>query len=50
VRLFAHVPAGIALNEHIDAEGATVFRHVCEMGLGAPGREHAGGDGCTEHE
>src|ERR1700734_3498633 len=33
VRLLARVPAGIELNDHTDADGATVFRHACAMGL-----------------
>jgi bifunctional non-homologous end joining protein LigD len=32
-RLLARAPPGIALNEHTDADGATVFRHACAMGL-----------------
>jgi bifunctional non-homologous end joining protein LigD len=32
-RLLARVAPGIELNEHTDADGATVFRHACKMGL-----------------
>jgi ATP-dependent DNA ligase len=32
-RLLARVVAGIAFNEHTDEDRATVFRHVCKMGL-----------------
>jgi hypothetical protein len=32
-RLLARVNGGIALNEHVEAEGATVFAEVCRMGL-----------------
>jgi bifunctional non-homologous end joining protein LigD len=32
-RLLARAQAGIALNEHTDEDGATVFRHACVMGL-----------------
>jgi bifunctional non-homologous end joining protein LigD len=32
-RLLARKPVGIALNDHTDAEGATVFRHACALGL-----------------
>jgi hypothetical protein len=32
-RLLARAPPGIALNEHTDADSATVFRHACAMGL-----------------
>ena len=26
------ITAGIALSEHIEADGATVFRHACKLG------------------
>jgi hypothetical protein len=32
-RLLARAPPGIELNEHIDEDGAAVFRHSCVMGL-----------------
>jgi bifunctional non-homologous end joining protein LigD len=32
-RLLARTNVGIALNEHTDADGATVFRQACAMGL-----------------
>jgi bifunctional non-homologous end joining protein LigD len=32
-RLLARTNAGIALNEHTEADGATVFRQACAMGL-----------------
>jgi bifunctional non-homologous end joining protein LigD len=32
-RLLARNNVGIALNEHTDADGATVFRQACAMGL-----------------
>jgi bifunctional non-homologous end joining protein LigD len=32
-RLLARVQVGIAINEHTDEDGATVFRHACVMGL-----------------
>jgi bifunctional non-homologous end joining protein LigD len=32
-RLLARVRAGIAINEHIDEDGAVVFLHACTMGL-----------------
>jgi hypothetical protein len=32
-RLLARRPAGIIFNEHTDEDGATVFRHVCKLGL-----------------
>jgi bifunctional non-homologous end joining protein LigD len=32
-RLLARVKAGIALNDHTDEDGATVFRHACKLGL-----------------
>jgi hypothetical protein len=32
-RLLARKPLGIAFNEHTDADGATVFRHACKLGL-----------------
>src|ERR1700678_720604 len=32
-RLLARASAGLALNEHIEAEGATVFAEACRMGL-----------------
>jgi ATP-dependent DNA ligase len=31
--LLARKPLGIAFNEHTDADGATVFRHACKLGL-----------------
>jgi ATP-dependent DNA ligase len=31
--LLARVEAGIAMNEHTEADGAVVFRHACTMGL-----------------
>jgi bifunctional non-homologous end joining protein LigD len=33
VRLLARARGGIALNEHIEADGATVFDHARRMGL-----------------
>jgi hypothetical protein len=30
---YGRVPAGIALNEHTDEDGAAVFRQACAMGL-----------------
>jgi len=32
-RLLARTNVGIALNEHTDADGVTVFRQACVMGL-----------------
>jgi bifunctional non-homologous end joining protein LigD len=32
-RLLARKPLGIEFNEHTDADGATVFRHACKLGL-----------------
>jgi bifunctional non-homologous end joining protein LigD len=32
-RLLARVQVGIALNEHTEEDGATVFRHACKLGL-----------------
>jgi bifunctional non-homologous end joining protein LigD len=32
-QLLARLPVGIELNEHTDADGATVFLHACKMGL-----------------
>jgi bifunctional non-homologous end joining protein LigD len=32
-RLLARTNVGIALNEHTEADGATVFRQACAMGL-----------------
>jgi ATP-dependent DNA ligase len=32
-RLLDGSPAGIVFNEHIDEDGAVVFRHACSMGL-----------------
>jgi bifunctional non-homologous end joining protein LigD len=32
-RLLARKPLGIVFNEHTDADGATVFRHACKLGL-----------------
>jgi bifunctional non-homologous end joining protein LigD len=32
-RLLARVPAGTALNEHAEDDGAVVYRHACKMGL-----------------
>ena len=32
-RLLARKPLGIAFNEHTDADGSTVFRHACKLGL-----------------
>jgi bifunctional non-homologous end joining protein LigD len=32
-RLLARINVGIALNEHTQADGATVFRQACAMGL-----------------
>jgi ATP-dependent DNA ligase len=32
-RLLARVPAGIAINEHTDEDGAVVFLHTCKMRL-----------------
>jgi bifunctional non-homologous end joining protein LigD len=32
-RLLARINVGIALNEHTEADGATVFRQACAMGL-----------------
>jgi ATP-dependent DNA ligase len=32
-RLLARTNVGIALNEHTDADGATVFQQACAMGL-----------------
>jgi bifunctional non-homologous end joining protein LigD len=32
-RLLARARGGIALNEHIEADGATVFEHARRMGL-----------------
>lgn len=32
-RLLARAPGGLALNEHIEADGATVFDHACRMRL-----------------
>jgi ATP-dependent DNA ligase len=32
-RLLARINVGIALNEHTETEGATVFRQACAMGL-----------------
>jgi hypothetical protein len=32
-RLLGRKPLGIVSNEHTDADGATVFRHACKLGL-----------------
>jgi bifunctional non-homologous end joining protein LigD len=32
-RLLAHQPGGIALNEHVQADGAAIFAAACRMGL-----------------
>jgi bifunctional non-homologous end joining protein LigD len=32
-KLLARVGPGLVLNEHIEADGATVFAHACRMGL-----------------
>jgi bifunctional non-homologous end joining protein LigD len=32
-RMLARKPVGIMLNEHIDEDGATVFRHACKLGF-----------------
>jgi bifunctional non-homologous end joining protein LigD len=32
-RVLARKPLGIVFNEHTDADGATVFRHACKLGL-----------------
>jgi hypothetical protein len=34
-RLLARAAAGLAFNEHIEADGAAVFQHACKMGLKA---------------
>jgi hypothetical protein len=32
-RLLRDCPDGLRLSEHLDGDGATVFKHVCAMGL-----------------
>src|ERR1700704_952435 len=32
-RLLARAAAGLAFNEHVEADGAAVFRYACKMGL-----------------
>jgi bifunctional non-homologous end joining protein LigD len=32
-RLLARAAAGLAFNEHIEADGAAVFQHACKMGF-----------------
>jgi bifunctional non-homologous end joining protein LigD len=32
-KLLASPPDGICLNEHLDGDGAIIFKHACAMGL-----------------
>jgi bifunctional non-homologous end joining protein LigD len=32
-KIVAHAAAGLLLNEHIEEDGETVFRHACKLGL-----------------
>jgi bifunctional non-homologous end joining protein LigD len=44
--LLTKARAGIRINEHIEADGATVFRHACKLGCeGIVSKQRASGRG-----